>query len=79
MDLKALYKSAAEQANKDGIDSGNEDDLVQWIWANCKYHPDNEWYLLLGIGSALADLQAQAEGYKNDVHRAFEIAKAKTS
>lgn len=74
MDLKQLYKIAAQQAFNDKVDAGNESALVAWIQAKCKYEKKNEFYLVLGIGCELADLQAQKQSYKNEVHRAFEIA-----
>ena len=71
MTLKQLYKQAAQKAFTDGIDAGDQSALVAWIRSNCNYRPETEYFLLLGIGCNLADLQAQAKGFKNDVHRAF--------
>ena len=72
--LKELYKLAAGTANKQGIMPGNQTALVQWIRANCNYRPDTEYFLVLGIGCELADIQARAQGYNNDVHRAYNLA-----
>jgi len=69
--LKELYNQAARKAFTDGVDAGSESALVAWIWSNCNYRPDTEYFLVLGIGCALADLQAQEKGFKNEVQRAF--------
>ena len=72
--LGELYAQAAQKAFDDGIDAGDQDQLVQWIQANCSYDPDNEFFLVLGIGSALADLQSQSKGYKHQVDEAYSKA-----
>ena len=74
-DLQHLYKEAAMQADKDGVYAGSEMQLVKWIWANCTFPLECLFYLVLGIGSELADLQARRYGYKHDVERAFVAAK----
>jgi hypothetical protein len=78
LDLGARYFRAAEVARSDGIRSGNEVALLNWIRRNVRYDAKNEFYLFLGIGSALADLEAQAEGYANQAERAYKLAKKKS-
>jgi len=51
MNLDAIYKAAAAKAFQDNVDPGNQDQLVGWIRSNCKYDLDNEFFLVLGIGS----------------------------
>lgn len=70
--LKTLYRLAANNAYNDGIDAGNEIQLVSWIRENCRYDKDKEFFLVLGIGSELADIQARSLGYKNEVDRAWD-------
>jgi hypothetical protein len=72
--LGELYAQAAQKAFDDGIDAGDQDQLVQWIQSNCSYDPNNEFFLVLGIGSALADLQSQSKGYKHQVDEAYSKA-----
>lgn len=75
-DLKDFFQTAAIQADKDGVDAGDEQQLINWIRFNCNYSEDHLFFLVLLIGSALADIQAQAQGFKHEVHRALESAKA---
>lgn len=77
--LKTIVKSAAKSAYDAGISAGNQDQLVAWIRANCRYRSDSEFFLVLLIGSDLADLQAQAEGYPHEVARAYAAAESKVS
>jgi hypothetical protein len=71
MGLKELYAEAAGQANKAGISAGDEASLVEWIRQNCKYREGIEFFLVLGIGCELADIQAKEQGFKNEVDRAW--------
>jgi hypothetical protein len=73
--LKELYKQAAQKAYSDGIDSGNEMQLAKWIWSNCKFPLECYYYLVLGIGCELADIQAQKQGFLDEVERAYYTAK----
>jgi len=75
-DLKAIYKQAALAANESDVKASDQDGLVAWIRAHCRYRPDTEFFLVLGIGAELADLQARAKGYTSEVDRAFQAAKA---
>lgn len=77
-DLRERYQAAAQKAFADGVGAGDQEQLAQWIRANCRYDAqNNEFYLVLGIGCALADLRAQEQGYENEVHRAFVVAEQK--
>lgn len=78
-ELSAAYHRAAERANADGIDAADETSLVQWIRNFCSYRPDTEYFLVLGIGSELADIQAQEAGYKNEVDRTVSKIKKQTT
>ena len=75
--LNTKYKLCAKQALIDKVDAGNEIKLVKWIRTNCQYDNEYEFFLVLGIGSELADLHAQIRGYDNEVHRVFEMIKRK--
>jgi len=57
--LSDMYNEAAIQANIDGISAGDEQNLTLWIKANCKYKLENEYFLVLGIGCALAEIQGK--------------------
>ena len=74
MELKDIYKVAAKIAFEEGIDAGDETMVLEWIRKTCSYRPDTEFFLVLGIGAELADLEAQKQGYDSEAHRAFEYA-----
>jgi hypothetical protein len=74
MDLNQLYKQAAQAADADGISAGDQDALVAWIRSNVRYRPDTEFFIALGIGCELADIQSVRRGYKNQVDEAFQNA-----
>lgn len=74
--LDTTVKSAAKAAFDAGVDAGDQEQLVAWIRANCRYRVDTEFFLVLLIGSELADLRAQAMGYEHEVARAYAAAKA---
>ena len=76
-ELEALVEKTAAQAHMDGVDPGDQLQLVGWIRKNCAYNQDNEFYLVLLIGSRLADLRAQEKGFKHQVDMAFTMAEAK--
>jgi hypothetical protein len=72
MELKEIYKAAAQKAMTDKINPGNEQDLIKWIYQNCSFDEGNLFFLVLGIGSELADLIAQKNGYDNQVDEIFK-------
>lgn len=74
--LKTIVEATAKAAFDADIEAGNEAQLVAWIRANCHYRADSEYFLVLLIGSSLADLQAQAQGFPHEVARAYTAAKA---
>lgn len=76
MEFTEIVNNAAKTAFEAGIDAGDQDQLVAWIRGNCRYRVGAEYFMVLLIGSALADLQAQAQGWPNEVARAFAAAKA---
>jgi len=73
-DLADIYNAAAAKAHKDGIGAGNEPELVRWIYQNCRFDDDKLFFLVLGIGCALADIEARERGYENGIHEAFHNA-----
>lgn len=77
MEFTEIVNNAAKTAFEAGIDAGDQDQLVAWIRGNCRYRVGTEYFMVFLIGSALADLQAQAQGYPNEVARAFDAASAK--
>jgi hypothetical protein len=77
-DLGKIYKMAAERADGQGISAADQTALVSFIRGNCIYDEDKEFFLVLGIGCELADIQARRAGYKNEVDRAYTAAKEAT-
>lgn len=73
-DLNQIYKAAAEKAHVDGILAGDEGKLIDWIYANCRFDDDKLFFLVLGIGCELADIEARGAGFENGVHQAFNNA-----
>ena len=70
--LEEMYKLAAQKAFEDDIDPGNETQLNQWIWDNCKFPIECMFYLVLGIGSELADIRAREKGYTNQTDQIWQ-------
>jgi hypothetical protein len=73
-ELVEVYRAAAKVAQEKGISASDEDALLRWIRQSCRYPKEVEFFVVLGIGSELADLEAQSQGYKNEVDRAFQAA-----
>ena len=71
-DLNEIYKAAAQKAFEDGIDPGNENQLIDWLEKNCNFNPDYLFFLILGVGSELADIIAQHEGYADQVDKIWK-------
>ena len=71
-ELKQIYKAAANKAFEDNIDPGNEPQLIAWIENNCSFDREYLFFLVLGIGAELADLQAQHEGYEHQVDKIWK-------
>jgi len=78
MTLRDTYKRAALIALHDNVRASNEPMLTAWIRQNCSFRLSTEFFLVLGIGAELADLEANCHGYKSEVDRAFDIAATKT-
>jgi hypothetical protein len=72
--LKDIYQAAARAALSDGESTNNQESLVLWIRDNCTYKTDNEYFVVLGIGTEMADLAAKAEGYTSEVDRNYSAA-----
>ena len=72
MDLNKMYKAAGQKAFNDGIDPGNENDLINWINQNCSFDPDKLFFLVLGVGSELADISSQSKGFDNQTHKIWQ-------
>jgi hypothetical protein len=77
LELEGKYEEIASAAHHDGVKASDEADLLVWIRARVKYRPDTEFFIFLGVGAALADLEAQEEGYKNQAERAYDLAMKK--
>jgi len=70
--LASLFRQAALICQESGIpnDSKPNGAISQWVRANCHYRPETEFFIVLGISCALADLDAQAEGFENNLAKA---------
>lgn len=73
-DLSEKYEEIARAAHRDGVRASDEADLLVWIRAIVKYRPDTEFFIFLGVAAALADIEAQKQGYKNQAERAYDLA-----
>lgn len=60
--LQAMYIAAAEAAHRDGVDPASQESLANWIQTHCRYRPDTEFFLVLGIGREIARLRAAQHG-----------------
>jgi hypothetical protein len=70
MKLKEMYQAAAKKAMDENIKTASE--LIAWIQQNCNYDNDKEFFLVLGIGSELADLRAKKAGYKDQIEQVWK-------
>jgi hypothetical protein len=62
---------AAKAARLSGVTAGDRRALLLWMRrGRRRYYAQDEPALLTSIGSKLADLEAQALGYKDAAHRA---------
>lgn len=79
MTLDDLYQNAANLclAKNLPIDDSPNGPIAAWARANCTYRPETEFFIVLGICGAMADKQAQAQGFESSSHRAAAIASAK--
>ena len=75
--LKQRYVKAAQAAHEEGVRASNEAAVLDWIRRSVRYRPDTEFFMFLGVGSALADIEAQEAGYEGQAHRAYESASRK--
>jgi hypothetical protein len=78
--LADLYNQAATAAMAEGIgpDDTPTGAVAQWVRRNVSYRPETEFFIVLGVAGAIADLQAQAAGFKSAADRAALQAFAKT-
>jgi hypothetical protein len=74
--LDELYNRAASAARSEGIpvDDTPHGPLALWVRRNCAYRTDTEFFIVLGIAGAMADLEAQGQGYINAADRAARKA-----
>lgn len=55
--LQDKYEMAADAALLAGVTVDDERGLIRWIRRHCSYRPGTEFFLVLGIGAALARLE----------------------
>ena len=73
MNLSNEYIRLAKLATEQGIPNDPDPNgaIHQWIDQNIRYRPDTAFWIVFGISSAMADLQAQSEGYADALDRAI--------
>jgi hypothetical protein len=80
-DLKQMYHDCAVRCRDEGvrIETTKGGAISRWIDRNAKCRPGTEFFIVNGIAAEMADLEAQEEGYRDQLHRAAERAFAKVA
>ena len=75
-DLGEMYRQCAVKCRADGValDAESCGAIHRWVVANMKLRAGTEFFIVTGIASAMADLQAQDDGYSNQLGKAVSIA-----
>jgi len=71
-----MYRQAAERCRAEGVPIGGEPGgaVHRWVVNNCTFRPGTDFWIVLGITAEMADMEAQAEGFRDQGHRAAERA-----
>ena len=76
IDLEELYRECAIRCRDEGI--ANDDSpfgaIHCWVISNVRHRSDTAFYIVLGISGAMADLDAQFEGFTDQLDRAAKKA-----
>ena len=74
MELQEMYDSAAAMCLDAGVapDSAPCGAVHRWVVQNVSYRPGTEFFIVLGITSALLDILARREGYANAIDKAVK-------
>ncbi len=73
--LSELYRDMAAHCRIAGVPNDElfNGGVHQWLRANVTHKPDNAFFIVLGICSAMADMTAQEEGYRDAIDRAATL------
>ena len=73
VNLVEVYREAAQMCRDAGVplDAEPGGAIHQWVVQNVKHRPDTAFWIVTGIASAMADLDAQDEGYADQIDRAL--------
>lgn len=47
----------------------------RWVVRNVKHRPDTAFFIVVGVTCAMADLEAQSQGFESSVDRALHAVK----
>ena len=74
MELQEMYDSAAAMCLDAGVTPDSEPcgAVHRWVVQNVSYRPGTEFFIVLGITSALLDILARREGYANAIDKAVK-------
>lgn len=75
--LGELYREAGIKCREAGtkLDAEPCGAIHEWVIQNVKFRPGTEFFIVQGIASAMADLDAQDEGFENQLDRAAHLMK----
>lgn len=70
--LHEMYRQCAALCRNAGVpcDDSAGGPVHAWVHQHCSYRPGTEFFIVLGICCAMADMDAQAEGYEGQADRA---------
>lgn len=77
--LQELYSKAADAAIADGCTADDSPNgcISQWVQKNVNYREGTLFFIVLGICAEIADREARAEGFENNIDKAAKLAFAK--
>lgn len=73
--LGKMYEQAAAMCVAEGVENDAEPcgALHRWVVANVTHRPDTAFFIVQGIAAAMADLDAQEQGYRDQGDRAAAL------
>ena len=74
MNLDEEYRRMAEKASVEGVPNDAEPmgAIHRWVAENVNHRPETAFFIVLGISAAMADMDAQSEGYRNQFDRSLK-------
>jgi len=79
MDLGKIYEDCAVRCRKERVplDAEPNGAIHRWVSQNVKHRPDTAFFIVIGIAAAMADIEAQSEGFRDQFDRAAKLAFAR--